>query len=323
MDYRPLGQTGLVVSRLCFGALTIGPRQAGLSPAEGGRIIRAAGAAGVNFFDTAELYDTYPHLRAGLAGVGGEVHLASRSYAPDAGGMRRSLEGALRALGRDHLAVFGLHEVETAAQLRGHEGALAYLERARERGLIRAVALSTHSAEGVRAAALTPGIDVIHPLVNRAGLGVKGGLPAMLEALALAVALGKGLYTMKPLGGGHLRGAARESLAWALTLPGVAAVAVGMRNEAEVRLNAGLVACLAGEPGAPAEAELACWAAEVAAVERRLQVEAWCGGCGACVRACPAGALSLMEGRAAVDPGRCLLCGYCGAVCRDLAIKIV
>ncbi|MGE5552958.1 MAG: aldo/keto reductase [Betaproteobacteria bacterium] len=323
MEYRELGQTGLVVSRLCFGALTIGPLQARLTPAEGGLIIRAAYEAGITFFDTAELYGTYPHLREGLAGVAGEVHLASKSYAPDAEGMRQSLEEALRALGQDHLAVFALHEVDTAAQLRGHAGALEYLVRAKERGLIRAVGLSTHSAEGVRAAALTPAIDVIHPLVNRAGLGVKGGLPAMLKALELAAALGKGLYAMKPLGGGHLRASAWESLAWALSLPGVAAVAVGMRSEAEVRFNAGLAARLAGEPGAPDEAELARLGQAVAGAARWVHVEAWCAGCGACVRACPAGALSLAGGRAAVDREKCLLCGYCGAACPEMAIKIV
>jgi predicted aldo/keto reductase-like oxidoreductase len=303
--------------------LTVGPLQGRLTPEEGGRIIRTAVEAGVNFFDTAELYGTYPHLRRGLEGVTGEVHLASKSYAPDADGMRQSLEGALRALGRDHLSLFLLHEVDTAAQLRGHAGALEYLVRAREQGLVRAVGISTHAAEAVRAAALLPEVDVIHPLVNRAGLGVKGGLPAMLEAVELAAAVGKGLYLMKPLGGGHLRNRAVESLTWALALPGVAAVAVGMRSVAEVRLNTGLCAHLEGEPAAPGETELTGWAAEVAGTARWLHVEGWCAGCGACVAACPAGALSVDGGRAVVDRARCLLCGYCGAACPEMAIKIV
>ncbi|MDI6869997.1 MAG: aldo/keto reductase [Bacillota bacterium] len=323
MEYRTLGRTGLTVSRLCFGALTIGPLQARLTPAEGGRIVQAAYEAGITFFDTADLYGTYPHLREGLRGATGEVHLASKSYAPDAAGMRDSVETALRALGREELAVFSLHEVDSAAQLRGHAGALEYLVRAKAAGLVRAIGLSTHSAEGVRAAALTPEIDVIHPLVNRAGLGVKGGLPAMREALDLAAAMGKGLYVMKPLAGGHLRGSARDSLAWALDLPGVAAVAVGMRSEAEVRFNAGLVARLAGEPDAPDEPELERLAQAVAATGRWLHIEAWCAGCGACAAACPSGALTVVEDRAVVDRERCLLCGYCGAACPEMAIKIV
>lgn len=323
MQYRTLGGTGLTVSRLCFGALTIGPLQARLSPEEGGRVVRAAVEAGFTFFDTAELYGTYPHLRRGLEGVTGEVHLASKSYAPDADGMRQSLETALRELGRESLSLFLLHEVDSAAQLRGHAGALEYLLTAKARGLVRAIGISTHSAEAVRAAALAPEIDVIHPLVNRAGLGIKGGLPAMLEALALAAATGKGLYLMKPLGGGHLGASAAESLAWALRRPEAAAVAVGMRSEAEVRVNAGLVARLAGEPGAPDEEELARRGAEVATTRRWLHIEGWCAGCGECVGTCPAGALTLVDGRVAVDRERCLLCGYCGAACPEMAIKIV
>ncbi|HRU42362.1 MAG TPA: aldo/keto reductase, partial [Candidatus Diapherotrites archaeon] len=58
MDYRILGSTGLRVSRLCFGSLTIGPLQAGLDIEEGASVIRAAFDMGVNFIDTAELYRT-------------------------------------------------------------------------------------------------------------------------------------------------------------------------------------------------------------------------------------------------------------------------
>ncbi|HPT83566.1 MAG TPA: aldo/keto reductase, partial [Limnochordia bacterium] len=39
MKYTELGQTGLTVSRLCFGALTIGPLQRNLAPAEGSEVL--------------------------------------------------------------------------------------------------------------------------------------------------------------------------------------------------------------------------------------------------------------------------------------------
>ena len=58
-----LGDTGLMISRLVFGALPMGPLQADLSPEEGGALIRYALEKGVNLIDTAEMYGTYWHLR--------------------------------------------------------------------------------------------------------------------------------------------------------------------------------------------------------------------------------------------------------------------
>ncbi|WP_222428111.1 hypothetical protein [Sporomusa sp. KB1] len=49
MDYHAVGKTGLFVSRLCFGGLTIGPLQSNRPLAESAGVIRAALDAGVNF----------------------------------------------------------------------------------------------------------------------------------------------------------------------------------------------------------------------------------------------------------------------------------
>ena len=57
--------------------------------------------------------------------------------------MEQSLERALRGLGRDYIDIFMLHEQESSLTLRGHGGALDYLVRAKERGLVRAVGMST------------------------------------------------------------------------------------------------------------------------------------------------------------------------------------
>ena len=53
MEYRPLGRTGLRVSPLCLGTMNFGPRT---SEADSFAIMDAALAAGVNFFDTANVY---------------------------------------------------------------------------------------------------------------------------------------------------------------------------------------------------------------------------------------------------------------------------
>lgn len=61
MDYYLLGNTGLNVSALCFGALPMGPLQADLSTEEGGALILEALERGVNFIDTAELYNLFTY----------------------------------------------------------------------------------------------------------------------------------------------------------------------------------------------------------------------------------------------------------------------
>ena len=43
--------------------------------------------------------------------------------------------------------------------------------------------------------------------------------------------------------------------------------------------------------------------------------ESKCAGCGACAKACPAGAVALREGRPATDRTKCTGCGACAAAC--------
>ena len=49
-----LGKTGIEVSRLCFGALTMSPLQCDMPPERGAELILYAYERGVDFVDTAE-----------------------------------------------------------------------------------------------------------------------------------------------------------------------------------------------------------------------------------------------------------------------------
>ncbi|MGQ9557719.1 MAG: aldo/keto reductase [Desulfurispora sp.] len=314
MQYRSLGQTGLTVSRLCFGALTIGPLQAALPLAEGVRVLEAALDGGVNFIDTAELYQTYAYIRQAVRRRRQSVIIASKSYAYTYEGMRRSVEKALTELGTDYVDIFLLHEQEEQT-IRGHWPAVEFLLDAVAAGYVRCIGISTHSVAAVRAAAVIPEIQVIHPIFNRAGVGIKDGTPAeMLAAIQLAVDRGKGIYAMKALGGGHLLGDVPAALEFVLGRPEIAAVAVGMQSTAEVECNLALFS------GRPVPERLL---RQLRHTRRRLLVEDWCQGCGRCVAACSAGALQLVDGRAVVDRERCRLCGYCGAACPEMCLKII
>ena len=150
MKRASLGGTGIEVTELCFGTLTLGHLQADLSPEDGARAIRRALERGVNFIDTAKGYRTYAHTRLGIEGFA-DVVLASKSTAPGAEDMRTDVETCLRETGREIIDIFHLHLIKSFDDLRSREGALDALVRCREAGMIRAVGLSAHGPEGMRA----------------------------------------------------------------------------------------------------------------------------------------------------------------------------
>lgn len=304
---------GITVSELCYGTLTIGPLQKGLTPDEGGRLLRYAFDKGVSFFDTAELYETYAHLRTGLDGHLNDVVIATKSYAYDKKTMETSLRLALTELRRSYVDIFLLHEQESMYTLKGHWQALAYLLTMKEKGYVRAVGISTHHVAAVKAAALVAEVDVIHPLINYAGIGIQGGTRGdMEEAISEAAARGKGIYAMKALAGGALYKQASDALGFVRGLKGVSAVAVGMGSRDDIDAN-----CSFFSAGRFHETYA------VAEDGRRVIIEPWCEGCGECVGHCPTHALRLEQGRAVVKHEACLLCGYCVAHCKDFYVKVI
>lgn len=314
MQYTELGKTGITVSRMCFGALIIGPLQVNLKPGEGAHVIRAALERGVSFIDTAELYGTYDHIREALKGLDKRPVIATKSYAWNAEGAAQSVENARRGLDADVLDIFMMHEQESRLTLRGHREALEFYLNEREKGRIKAVGVSTHNVEVVKAICEMPEIDVVHPLVNKSGIGIGDGtIDDMLEAVSKAWECGKGVYSMKPLGGGNLLHSYEECMDFVLDLPFIHSIAIGMQNIDEVEMN---VLRFEGE-------DIPERLKESAAIrEKHLHIDYWCASCGKCIERCGQGALSLVDGEVTADRDKCVLCGYCGSVCPQFAIKI-
>ncbi len=316
MRTAPLGRTGLAVTPLAFGTLPLGPLQANLSPTEGGRLIRHALERGVTLVDAAELYGTYPHLREALAGWREPVVLATKTHAPTAALARAHVEHALGALGRERLDLVHVHGARLADPFADRAEVFAELARLKAEGKVGHVGLSTHYAGVVRRAASRPEVEVIHPLINRRGLGILDGTAEeMAAAIAEAARAGKGVYAMKALAGGNLIAEARASLAWVLGLPGVASVAVGMLSEAEIDANVRLAGDGAADPDA--------WRALESRRRRLAIMDRFCKGCGACADTCSDGAVAVVGGVARVDEGACILCGYCAAACPEFIIRVV
>ena len=130
MDYVNLGRSGLKVSRLCLGCMSYGDTSKGwhgewvLSEDDSRPFIREAVEAGINFFDTANMYS----MGASEEVVGrllpqfakrDEIVLATKAFlpwrqAPNTGGNSRkslfqAIDDSLARLGMDFVDLFQIH----------------------------------------------------------------------------------------------------------------------------------------------------------------------------------------------------------------------
>lgn len=311
-----LGSTSLEVTRLCFGSLTVGPLQCNLPIEEGAKVIAKAFDLGVNFIDTAKLYKTYPYIKRAMEiSKNKDIIVSAKSYDYTYEGMRESVSQALDELGLKKIGIFSLHEQESKHTLRGHAEALRYLSDAKKEGIIEAIGVSTHAIEVVETVCNMNNVDVIHPIMNKNGLGILDGtIDGMLIAIERAYKCGKGIYAMKALGGGNLMRDSASCFDFALSNPYIHSIAVGMQTIDEVNAN-----IITFEGGKPDEA----LSKRLADRTKRLHIDDWCEGCGKCVAACQNRALTIKDNKAVVNPDKCVLCGYCSAHCSQFCIKIV
>ena len=136
MDYTYVGRTGLKVSRICLGTMNFGPQT---NEKDAFTIMDAALDAGINFFDTANVYGgkgqrglTELIIGRWFAQGGArrdKVVLATKVYGlmdnpldgpNDASGLsgyklRRSIDLSLRRLKTDHVELYQMHHIDTHA----------------------------------------------------------------------------------------------------------------------------------------------------------------------------------------------------------------
>ncbi len=303
------------LSRLCFGTLTLSPLQKNLSLSQGVSLLRSAADMGLNFYDTAELYNNYEYLKQAFS-RDNRVHIATKSYAYSKEGARKSLEKYLKETGRERSELFLLHEQESLHTLRGHSDALEYYIQMKQEGLIGAVGISTHNVAAVKACNdCFHQVEVIHPMINCAGIGIVDGTVAEMEyELQRAYDRGVFIYAMKPLGGGHLIGKRMEALSYIDSLPFLSSVAVGIGDEDELCFNVQYF----NREEIPKELF-----DKTAAKERTVLIQSWCESCGACAQACSTKALVITHGKLEYNGQNCVFCGYCGARCKNAAIKVI
>jgi uncharacterized protein len=192
LEPRLLGKTGLKVSPLGFGCMTTSDQA----------VIERAADSGINYFDTARVYQNGNNERMLGAALGAKrrnVIVSSKTPAKTKEAALADLETSLRELRTDYLDIWYLHNRSTPEEL--NDGLFEAQDIARKAGKIRFAGVSTH----LNMHKMLPYLvklgrtDVVLTTYN---FSMK---PEVTSAIEAARHAGMGIVTMKALAGGFSR----------------------------------------------------------------------------------------------------------------------
>jgi aryl-alcohol dehydrogenase-like predicted oxidoreductase len=226
MSYAHLGRSGLLVSRIGLGTMRFG-FTADESASEA--IMDMAIEAGINFFDTADVYGgpQSPDMARGYGvseeiigrwlkrtGRRDEIVLASKVYQPMGLGpndhrlsafhIRRACEASLRRLQTEHIDLYQMHHVDRATPWEEIWQAMEQLVR---EGKVSYVGSSNFAAWDVALAQSAASARHFMGLVSEQSLYNLAVRAVELELIPALRSLGIGLIPYSPLASGLLAGA--------------------------------------------------------------------------------------------------------------------
>jgi aryl-alcohol dehydrogenase-like predicted oxidoreductase len=227
MKYKQLGRTGLYVSEICLGTMTFGGNaDAGMWKAIGSldqgvvdEIVGGSLAAGVNFFDTADVYsfgESERRLGQAFKNLGvarKDVVIATKVFgrmgprpndqSASRGHIMDSVQASLERLQTDHIDLYQIHGNDSVTPL---DETLRALDDLVRQGLVRYVGVSNWAAWKIAAAVTLSEergwarFETLQAYYSIAGRDLERELAPMLGAERL------GLMVWSPLAGGLLSG---------------------------------------------------------------------------------------------------------------------
>jgi len=220
MRYVHLGRSGLKVSRLCLGTMNFGPQT---SEADSAAIMDRALDAGINFFDTANVYGwrtgegvTEQIVGRWLAQGGGRrerIVLATKVYGrmgdgPNDGRLsayhiRQACEDSLRRLRTDRIDIYQMHHVDRETPW---EELWEAMGRLVAEGKVVYVGSSNFAGWHLAQANAAASVRGLFGLVSEQSLYNLSARTIELEVAPACRALGIGLIPWSPLAGGLLGG---------------------------------------------------------------------------------------------------------------------
>jgi aryl-alcohol dehydrogenase-like predicted oxidoreductase len=225
MEYKTLGNTGLLVSRLCLGTMTFGPGKGfyqlmgNLEQQGADELVRSALDAGVNFFDTADVYsdgESEKILGQSFKSLGvarKDVVIATKVYGRtgpgrnDVGAARGhimdAVEASLKRLQTDHIDLYQIHGNDSVTPV---EETLRALDDLVRQGKVRYIGVSNWQAWkiaralGVSQRKDLARFDSLQAYYSLAGRDLEREIVPLLESEKV------GLLVWGPLAGGLLSG---------------------------------------------------------------------------------------------------------------------
>lgn len=225
MEYRTLGNTGLLVSTLCLGTMTFGKGE-GVYKAIGAvdqpgadELVKTAIEGGVNFFDTADVYsDGHSEVILGqsfknLGVVRKDVVIATKAYMRmgpgrndiglSRGHILDAVDASLQRLQTDHIDLFQVHATDPITPV---EETLRALDMLVTQGKVRYIGVSNWQAWRIaKALGISENKNLarfatLQAYYSLAGRDLEREIRPMLEEEKL------GLLVWSPLAGGLLTG---------------------------------------------------------------------------------------------------------------------